>query len=521
MLKPEKISYPELGQIMPGDYYAALPFDQYIDKNQPLPSGKNVFDIRDFGAQPGEMLNTEPLQLACEACRDAGGGTVLVAGGSYRTGTVRLYDNTTLFITGDSELVASRNADDLIQRIEGTQDFGEESSGGAFILAVDARNITLTGGGRVCGSGEWFVYPARQKPALTPFDTTMLPTRAQVNEINTVPGSVRTWYRERIRYAEDKYGESKPVLRRPSFMVWLLRCQDIRVENIILHDSMCWTLHLEACDRALIRHTVIDDNRHVANTDGIDLSGCTEVEVDHCFISCADDGLCVKNPVFTNRASSHLRLHDCTVITVMSAFKIGTGTRHDISDVTVEDCVFEMPDIYPGTVTGISIESCDGSHVKGITVRNITMKKVQCPLYIVLNRRNQAREPFTEELSAPYWGGAISGVTIENIRAEEAELPAILTGYADMTPGGKPVRKAISDIKVRDYVVTYRQNKEILHIPEQFDEFLTDYPESNAHGDVDACGLWVRHADGVTLEGVQVTPRKGNTRDIIRMHDVR
>ena len=49
-------TYPELGNIYPGDYYEALPYDEFIDKNQKLPEGKKVFDIRDFGARPEEGL---------------------------------------------------------------------------------------------------------------------------------------------------------------------------------------------------------------------------------------------------------------------------------------------------------------------------------------------------------------------------------------------------------------------------------------------------------------------------------
>ena len=522
MREEEKISYPQLGHTYPGDYLENIPYADYIRKDQPLPEGKKIFDIRDFGAVPDDKLNTEPLRLACEACRDAGSGVVLVAGGSYKTGTVRLYSHTTLFIAPDGELTASRNADDMISRMPGTQDFGAESSGGAFILAVDAEDVRITGGGVIYGSGEWFVHEPRQKPALAPFPTTMLPTRAQAktSEINTVPGSVRTYYRERIRYAEDKYGEGKPVLRRPSAMIWLLRCQGVRVENIVLRDSMCWTLHPEASEDVVIKNVVIDDNRHVANTDGVDISGCSRVTVEHCFISCADDGVCVKNPVYTKRASEEIEVKHCTVCTVMNGFKIGTGTRHDIRHVTVEDCDFIMPDIYPGSVSGVSIESCDGSRVEDVIARNVRMKNVLCPLYILLNRRNQAKEPYSEDSGALYWGGHIARVKIERISVENAELPAILTGYVDQTKEGKPVRRAIEDIHVSDYIVIYRDNKEILHLPEKFDEFLTDYPESNAHGDVDACGLWIRHADRVTLEKIQVTPRSMNTRETIKCYDV-
>ena len=521
-LNQESITNPQLGHIYPGDYFDGIPFDEYIRKDQPLPEGKKIYDIRSFGAQPGDLLNTEPIRLACEACRDGGGGVVLVSGGSYKTGTVRIYDHTTLFVASDGELIASRNADDLISRIDGTQDFGQESSGGALILAVGAKDICITGGGSIHGNGEWFVHEPRQKPALTPFPVTMLPTRAQAKtmEINTVPGSIRTFYRDRIRYAEDKYHEGKPTLRRPSAMVWLLKCEGVRVENIILRDSMCWTLHPESSTNVLIKDVVIDDNRHVANTGGIDISGCSEVEVDHCFISCADDGLCIKNPVYTHQDSENIHIQRCTVTTVMNAFKIGTGTRFDIRNVTVENCDFIMPDIYPGSVSGISIESCDGSSVENITVRNIRMNKIQCPLYILLNRRNEAKGEYTEDQNGLYWGGDIHHIQIENIQAEEAELPSILTGYVDETKAGKIIRKPIHDITVKNFYVKYRDNQEILSIPDTFEEFLTDYPESNAHGDVDAYGIWVRHADRVVLQNIQVTPRSMNTREMIKLYDV-
>lgn len=73
MRKAEKISYPDLGHIYPGDYLENIPYADYIRKDQPLPEGEKIFDIRDFGAVPDDKLNTEPIRLACEACRDAGG----------------------------------------------------------------------------------------------------------------------------------------------------------------------------------------------------------------------------------------------------------------------------------------------------------------------------------------------------------------------------------------------------------------------------------------------------------------
>lgn len=98
----------------------------------------------------------------------------------------------------------------------------------------------------------------------------------------------------------------------------------------------------------------------------------------------------------------------------MNAFKIGTETANDISDILVENCTFCMPDIYPGSVSGISLESCDGTNLSDVIIRNITMDKIICPLYICLNKRNRYNEPYTDKVGENrYWGGSIKISTLK------------------------------------------------------------------------------------------------------------
>ncbi|NJP40611.1 hypothetical protein HCH52_06045 [Oscillospiraceae bacterium HV4-5-C5C] len=516
-------TYPDLGRIYPGDYYPDLPVDDYICRTNPLPQGPAVFDIRDFGAvaEPGR-LNTEAFQQAADAAKDCGGGVILVSGGTYRLGTVWIPSHTTLFIAPDACLEASRNADLLLdQNPHHHQKYGTESVEGAFIRVRGAEDVVITGGGRISGSGEWYVYEPRELPALHPFDLTMLPRRDQAARINSVPDTVRYYYRQRIRYAEDKYQEGRPNLRRPSYMVWVEDSCQVRLENIILHDAMCWTLNVDCCQDVIIRNLVIDDNRHVANTDGIDITGSSHVTIEHCFISCADDGICLKNPVHTGRAMRDIQIRDCKVLSVMNAFKIGTGTRHDISQVRVSNCDFYLPDIYPGGVSGISIESCDGSHITDIILEDIRMDQVQCPIYLLLNRRNEAGDPYTDTPGVnAYWGGSVMDITLRHITAENVELPCLVTGFVSQTESGQPVRQAIQHVCLEDIEIRYRDNQEKIYLPQQFDEFLTDYPESNAHGDVDACGFWFRHADGLRLKQIRIKPRQVNTRPLLTFYDV-
>ena len=517
----DRPTYPELGHIYPGDYYEAIPWDEYIDPKQPLPEG-SVFDIRDYGALPEEdLLNTEAIRRCFADCEAHGGGTVLIAGGRYVSGSVSVPSGCTLFIAPDSALVASRDVTQLLSDDPSIPDDRKgESREGALLHIRHAHDVTVTGGGRICGQGEWYVYEPRELPALTPFPVTMLPRRDQADQINTVPGSVRTFYRDRIRYSEDKYREGKPDLLRPSAMVWVMDSRRVTFRNIILQGSMSWTLHVHCCDELTIRDLVIDDNRHVANADGIDIGSSSHVLVEHCFVSCADDGIVLKAPIFAERMMEDVTVRDCTVLTVMNAFKIGTETGCDIRDVLVERCRFCLPDIYPGSVSGISLESCDGTRLSNVRLRDIEMEGVVCPLYICLEKRNRYHHPYTEDTASPYWGGGIEGVTLERIRAEGCELPCILTGYETKTRAGRAVRKPLRDITVRDMTMVYRDNAEVVRVPPVIEEYLDDYPESNAHGDVPACGLWARHIDGLTVEGFRVTPRSCNTRAEIVTEDV-
>lgn len=504
----ERPTYPNLGNVYKGDYYESLPFKEYISAAQPLPTaetGRPVFDIRDFGAAAvSGRVNTAAFQAAADACRKAGGGTILVQGGTYTTGTIRLYDNTTFHIAGDAVVAATREN-------------GRIST--ALIVADGAENVTITGGGKIYGSGEWYVYEPKLKPRLTPLPVSHLALRGTDNRM-LPETTLRYNYRRRIRFSEDKYGEETGPTSRPAFMVYLKKCRNVRIENIILEDAMSWTLNLFACHDVLVKNMVINNNRHVANTDGIDVTGSSNVEIDHCFVSTADDGIVLKNPADTGESMSNIHIHDCSVVTVMNSFKIGTETGRDITRVLVERCHFSMPDIYPGSTSGIAIESADGSRVTDITVRDITMEKVTCPIFVCLNMRNRYHEPYSDDEFSRYWGGSIENVVIERVSAVDAEVPSLLFGSSAFKNDGSIVRKAIRNITIRDLNVVYKDNEEIVEIPEVIEEFLYDYPENNSFGDVDAYGLWIRHADHVELKNIRITPRSVNTREMIKMYDV-
>ena len=502
-------TYPENGVIYEGDYLKDIPFDHYISK-QAVPTD-NVYDIRDFGAIPdSEYLCTEAFnQAAVEAAKTK--GTVLVAGGSYIAGSIELFSDTTLFIEYGSSLCASR---DLTK-------FSD-----AFLAVKNAQNVRITGGGKIHGNGEYFVNLPKDKPRLTPLGYTKLPPELK-DPLGYPEDTIRFAYRARIRYANDRWKTGAPNIKRPMYTVWIRGSKNITVENIIIEDALDWTLDIDFSEDVLVQNFVINNNRHVANSDGIDVMSSRNVTVQHVFVSTADDGLCVKAPLKQGHddlnitdADMHMgpvknvQFTDCTVCSVMNAFKIGTETYFDIEDVTVKDCTFIMPDIFPGGVGGISIETADGSRVRNVTVKNIKMSNIVCPLFICQNKRNKFGFLNEQDKQEKEQGGSIQNVRIENIEAQNMEIPCLLTGFDDGNYIGR-----ISDISVKNFSGRYLDNQEILDIKEKLFESITDYPESNGFGDMPAYGFFVRHARNVTLENVHITPRSCNTRKEIVFQD--
>lgn len=454
-----------------GDFYENIPYDTYIEQGVQVP--EQDWDICDYGASPENAVNTKAVNQAIEACHAAGGGTVLVQGGDYCTGTVNLRSNVTLQIAQDASLVASHNFDDFT---------------GAMIMAENAENIRITGPGKICGEGEYFVDAPEKAPLFAPLE---------VSDIRTM----RSEYRARIRFGIDG---------RPGAMVWIKSCKNVVVDNVILENSMCWTLNLNLCDQVAVKNLVINNNRHVANTDGIDIVGSSYVTVSHCFVSTADDGIVIKNGM-ENGAGAMEQVHitDCEVISCTNALKIGTETYCDITGVTIEDCKVYLTDIYPGSVSGVSIESADGSKVKDITVRNIQMDQVTCPLFIRLCNRNKYKD---EEKNM---AGSIENILIENVTASGAELPMIISGVKY-----KGKINYIKNVTLQDIHVTYRESAENVNLRGAVPEYAKVYPENWRFKDVPAYGLWVRHTDGISISAVHVIPRTANEREQFVYEDV-
>lgn len=482
--------------VYPFDFSSYYPEDEYITK-QDIPA-ENVYDIRNFGADPNHMNNAPFINHAIEKAAETK-GTVLVAGGDYVTTTIFLKSNVTLFIQRGSSLEANK-------RGEGYNQLG-------IIHADSQHNITITGGGKVKGNGEYF----GRKPLLDA-NVTQHPDVIDVIEM-------RKTYRAQLRFAhESKYGGP----------VYFKNCTDVQAYNFIIENAAHWSFRLENCNGVDIKDFIINNNRHTANADGFDIAGTSNINISHCFVSTADDGICLKNAIWLGNRGPMENIHimNCEVISCANSCKIGTETTYDIKNVLIEDCSLFMTDIYPGTVSGIAIESADGSVVSNITVRNIKMNRVTCPVFIRLCNRNRAAVVNAQSANAIEFAqtarkggsadkdtfnmlGEVRDIYIENITADQVEIPIILAGFTQ-----KNKTKYVDNITLKNIDMQYAPYKEIYDKRSFIPEYADVYPEAWRFRNLPSYGIWARHVKGLELLDFNCSVPRSSWKKEMIMEDV-
>jgi polygalacturonase len=483
--------------VYPFDFSSYYPEDKYI-KNQQAPKD-NVFDIRAFGADVALKDNAEYINKAVDEAAKVS-GTVLVSGGDYVTTTVVLKSNVTLFVERDSSLCSNKT--------------GEGYNGLGIIHADNASNITLTGGGKIKGNGEYF----GRKPLL---DSNMTEHPEVIDVIQ-----MRRDSRAQIRFAHpSKYGGP----------IYFKNCKNVTAHNFIIENAAHWSFRIENCDGVNISDFVINNNRHTANADGFDIAGSSNLNIEHCFVSTADDGICIKNAIWLGNKGTmqNIVVKDCEVISCANSFKIGTETTYDIKNVCVENCSFMMTDIYPGTVSGIAIESADGSVVSDITVKNIKMNRVTCPIFIRLCNRNRASLVTAQSANAVEFGqkktkggtvtkekfnmlGEVKNVSIENVYAKNVEIPCIVAGF---TQKGKT--KCVENITLKNIDMQYAPYKEVYDKRAFIPEYSDVYPESWRFRNLPAYAVWARHVRGLKLLDFNCSVPRSTWKDEYVMEDVK
>ncbi|MBQ8502937.1 MAG: hypothetical protein IJ491_01525 [Clostridia bacterium] len=470
------------------DFGKNIPFDEYLYKEE-LP--ENYVSILSYGADTeGDYLtNTRAINTAITFVSEQGGGTVYVPEGVFVCSAVVIKSNVTLFVEGTLRCIDCETNKNAFEKLSGNETYYVHSrTRKGFIYAENAENITICGGGRIDGNGASYCEQANMPQVLLPLEHFHLK-------------SYIMGFRSRIRFEKKLSGRVN--------LVEICQCENVDIHNIEFYESACWTCNLFECNEISIKNVIINNNFHVANTDGFDLSCCSNALVDHCYIVTGDDALCIKAD--GDKDIENITIRNCKAMSLANCFKIGTTVYRNVKKILVENCEFFMENT-TGGYSGISIQSDCGGEVSDITVRNVKMKGVTSCFLLWLGDRRGITP------------GSLSGVTLQNIEATDVSLPSAITGVLH---NGKIFR--VTDVLLDNISITYRDGDEEIYIREDGVgyEAMLEYPEItrlssiyiNSHEEspyweLPVCGLYVRDCEGLRVNNFRCTPRSCNKRPI-------
>ncbi|RUM20580.1 glycoside hydrolase family 28 protein [Rhizobium vallis] len=276
--------------------------------------------------------NTDRLQAEIDRLSAAGGGRLELRAGIHICRGLRLRSGVDLHLSAGAIL---RPVPDYAAYAHTTVSVIAEKSDRGMIVARDARQISVTGEGRIEAGCDSFI----------------------TGDDETVGTFIPAEFRPRVVVFEG--------------------CDEVEISSIHISRSPMWTLHFVDCTDVAVRNVTIENDRRLPNTDGIVLDACRGAVIEDCEISTADDGICLKTSIGPQGVAigrcENILVRRCSVQSLSCALKIGTETHGDVTNVVFEDCNVSASN------RALGIFSRDGGRISNVRFSRITVECRETP----------------------------------------------------------------------------------------------------------------------------------------------
>jgi hypothetical protein len=203
----------------------------------------------------------------------------------------------------------------------------------------------------------------------------------------------------------------------------------------------------------------------------------------------------------------------CRIWSACNALRIGTETHGSFENVVFRNCHLysDSTVLQERALSGVAIESVDGSHLSGITVTDLTMDNIRAPLFIRLGHRG-GNSPGTRQVE-PRVPGRIHGIFLRNVKAERALFESSIHGIP-----GHPVE----DVSLDSVSLSYEGGGLAEWITDRVPDetHIGHYPEAQMFGRLPAHGLYCRHVRGLRLTDVSMGCLAADARPMLVCDDV-
>ena len=440
----------------------------------PAFSQQKTYDIRRFGAKgDGSTDNTPFIQKAIDKASAQGGGTVLVPEGRFLTGVLVIRSGVDLHLDAGAFLLGSTHR----------PDYGPGRAR-PLLEAKEQSHISITGQGTIDGQGDALLKDI--------YDRLRAGTMQDPE-----------WQ------APNPWGQVRPAEENRPKLIGFTHCTGVTVRGISLLNALDWVEDYKSCSDMIIDSLRVESNT-MWNNDGIDLVDCKNVRLTNSFFNADDDGICLKSE---DRNDSCLNIYvaHCKIRSSASAIKLGTAGRGGFHNIVMRDI-----SIYDTYRSAIAIECVDGGRLDSVDIRDVKAVNTGNAIFIRLGHRNKdsvystVRHVYIGNLSVDIpVGKPDKGYPYEgpDVRFPHNIFPSSIVGLP-----GHPVE----DVVLENVKISYPGGGKAVpgalatrSIPEN----PSDYPECSMFGELPAWGLFVRHAEGVTLRNVEMVTNEKDYRE--------
>jgi hypothetical protein len=382
-----------------------------------------VFDPRSYGAAGDGVTNDAvAIQQAIDAAAGTGGSVVL-SGGTFLSGSLTLKSHMTFFIASSATLLGSTNVADYPAQTPTTGNTQLSNCQRALLYAPETSGLTIDGGGTIDGQGDAFTGVEATRP----------------------------------------------------LMIWAVLSDHVDIANVFLKKGAVWSLVSMESDHVVISNVNVQSNN--ITHDGIDIVDGTDITVDDVAVRSGDDAMCLKTGVRRG-------IQTMTVKNSLFAgdnggsngIKFGTATYGGLHDITIEDSY--VKDVQ---YAAMAVESRQGADVANVAFERIQFDHTGGAFFVYL-----AQQATTHPVGDVPKLGSIDHVTFTDVLGTTSSYGnsphqgSLITGHIF-----NAVTYPITNLAFTNVDVAFTGG--LATVPAGPVEAMPDqYPESNMFGDLPA-----------------------------------
>ncbi len=369
------------------------------------------FDITMFGAvADGATDSSVAIARALDACRNAGGGRIVVPAGIFLTGPIHLASKMELHVARGATLRFHtdplRYLPLVLTRFEGVELYNYSP----LIYAIDATDVAVTGEGTLDGQADttqWWPWKGGK-------DLSM-----ERGNQAAARGRLLSMAERGVPVTQRLFGSGHYL--RPSF-VQMYRCTNVLIAGVTIVRSPMWEIHPVLSHNVIVRNVTI--STHGPNNDGCDPESCRDVLIEGCTFDTGDDCIAIKSGRNAdgrrvNVPTENVIVRDCQMKDGHGGVTIGSEISGGVRNIFVERCQMDSPQL--DRALRIKTNAMRGGTIEHVYMRNVTVGQVADAVLSI---------DFTyEEGSAGAFMPTVRDIELENVTSTRSQYALYLRGF--------------------------------------------------------------------------------------------